>query len=71
VEEATEEAGTPRRRLGEPEVNPHVAEVEEFLRRFFGTRVVVKHKRNNKGQIQIDYFNIADLNRILSLLENK
>ncbi|GAB4156976.1 MAG: ParB/RepB/Spo0J family partition protein [Planctomycetota bacterium] len=67
--EPENEPTAPRR--SEPEVNPHIAEVEDYLRRFFGTRVVLKHKRNGKGSIVIEYYNVADLNRMLSLLEDK
>ena len=52
------------------EVDPQITEVEEYLRKFFGTRVLIKHKKS-KGQIMIDYYDIADLNRILSLLDEK
>jgi ParB family transcriptional regulator, chromosome partitioning protein len=57
-----------RRREGDPD--PAIAEVEDYLRRFFGTRVLVKNSKS-KGRIVIEYFSIADLNRILTLLEEK
>lgn len=44
-----------------------VSELEENLRRFFGTQVRIKHGRK-KGRIEIEYYSSEDLERILSLL---
>ena len=43
-------------------------EIEENLKRFFGTKVnIVKGKK--KGKIEIEYYNDEDLDRIVNLLE--
>ncbi|MDZ7815151.1 MAG: ParB/RepB/Spo0J family partition protein [Planctomycetota bacterium] len=60
--------GTDRPKKVEAEPDPHIADVEERLRQYFGTRVVVRHGKK-KGKIVIDYYDTADLNRILDLLE--
>jgi ParB family transcriptional regulator, chromosome partitioning protein len=50
-----------------PERDPNVVEVEDHLRRLFGTRVTIAQGRD-KGRITIEYYNDDDLNRILGLL---
>lgn len=51
--------------------NPHLKSFEEELISFFGTKVNVKDK-NGKGKIEIEYYNLDDLDRIKELLsENK
>lgn len=45
-----------------------VMELEEKLRNFFGTKVNLIHGKK-KGKIEIEYYGIDDLDRILSLLE--
>ncbi|RKY16818.1 MAG: hypothetical protein DRP90_07455 [Planctomycetota bacterium] len=67
---AARPAAAPRERRRKAAPDPQIAEVEDYLRRFFGTRVTVNH-RGKRGKIVIEYFSVADLNRILSLLEDK
>ncbi len=52
-----------------PPAEQGIAEVEDFLRRFFGTKVTLKHNKG-RGKIVIDYFSVDDLNRILAILES-
>ncbi len=46
-------------------VDPFVVEVEEKLQKLLGTKVRVFNKRNNRGKITIEYYNLEDLDRIL------
>ena len=48
--------------------DPHVARIEDELRRRFGTRVQLRNSPENKGRIEIEFFNLDDLERILALL---
>jgi ParB family chromosome partitioning protein len=48
--------------------DPHVAQVEDELRRRLGTKVHVSTDANWKGNIEIDFFNLDELERILDIL---
>lgn len=50
--------------------NPNVAFVREEMQRKLGTKVEIHEKSNHKGEIRIQYFNPADLNRIVELFKN-
>lgn len=47
---------------------PEIIEVEEKLRDFFQTKVNLTHGKK-KGKIEIEYYSIDDLDRIINLLE--
>jgi ParB family chromosome partitioning protein len=49
--------------------NPNVAFVREEIQRKLGTKVEILEKSNHKGEIRIQYFNPADLNRIVDLFK--
>ncbi|MGF1638163.1 MAG: ParB/RepB/Spo0J family partition protein [Cyclobacteriaceae bacterium] len=52
----------------ESEEEADIKEVQTRLRSHFGTRVSIKHDKNNKGEIKIPYVSHDDLNRILDLI---
>lgn len=45
-------------------------EIEERIKEILGTKVVVKHNKNNKGKIEIEYYSNDDLDRLLGMLES-
>ena len=51
--------------------DPYLQEMENKLRVFFGTRVTIKSKTKQTGEIVIDYFSNEDLERIIELSERK
>jgi ParB family chromosome partitioning protein len=51
------------------EVPYEIKQVQDKLSSHFGTRVQVKHGKNNKGEIKIPYLSNDDLTRILEILE--
>lgn len=51
-----------------PKRNPHITALEDELRRRFGTRVALKSQENGKGKIEIEYFSLDELERLLDLL---
>ena len=51
--------------------DPYLQEMENKLRVFFGTRVTIKAKTKQTGEIVIDYFSNDDLERIIELSERK
>ena len=49
--------------------DPEVFEIEEKLKRSLGTKVKLHHnQKKNRGRIQIEYYSLDDLERILNLL---
>lgn len=50
---------------GNAEKEPHIKELEERLRRGLGTRVSVKPADKEKGTIEIAYFSLDELDRLL------
>lgn len=52
----------------EPQENPYIVAVEDALNHKLATKVKIKEKSQEKGMIQLDYYSLEDLNRILGLL---
>lgn len=48
--------------------DPNVVEIEDELRRRLGTKVAIRSTKNQRGRIEIEYFNLDDLERILAVL---
>jgi ParB family chromosome partitioning protein len=48
--------------------DPHVAQVEDDLRRKLGTKVQVRADAEYKGKIEIEFYDLDDLDRLLDLL---
>ena len=46
-------------------------EVEEQLKTILGTKVQIKNKKGNKGKIEIEYYSLDDLERLIDLLNHK
>ncbi|MFA6664970.1 MAG: ParB/RepB/Spo0J family partition protein [Armatimonadota bacterium] len=49
-------------------VDANLANVEDKLRRFLGTRVAITRSGGSKGRIEIDFYDDEDLMRILDLM---
>jgi ParB family chromosome partitioning protein len=48
--------------------DPHAKQLSEELRRKLGTQVIVIPKNDHKGKIEIEYYSLEDLDRIISLI---
>jgi len=58
-----------KRKPGAPKAkDPNIAHLEDELRRSLGTKVAVKHASSGGGKIEIEYFNLDELDRILEVL---
>lgn len=44
-------------------------EAEDRLKSILGTKVIIQKKDNNKGKIEIEYYSVEDLDRIIELME--
>jgi len=51
--------------------DPHVAEIEDELRRRFGTKVRLSANAAWKGKIEIDFFDLNELERLLRILRGR
>lgn len=51
--------------------DPNVTHLEDELRRSLGTKVAVKNLDNGRGKIEIEYYNLDDLERILAVLKGR
>lgn len=49
--------------------NPYHDDIKNRLEGFFGTKVLLKDGKNNKGKIEIEYYSEEDLERIIEILE--
>jgi ParB family chromosome partitioning protein len=52
-----------------PSKDPNIVEVESTLRKILGTKVEIKD-RMGRGRIQIEYYSLDDLERILEILQS-
>lgn len=48
---------------------PHIIALEDALRRRLGAKVAVKEQSAGKGRIEIEYFSLDDLERLLTLIK--
>ena len=63
-----ERAGKSAAAKKEPEKDPNVVQIEDDLRRRLGTRVQLRSGDNGRGRIEIEYFSLDELDRLLALL---
>lgn len=65
---AEPKAGAPK---PPPSKDPNIAQLEDDLRRSLGTKVALKNQGNGRGKIEIEYYNLDDLERILAVLKGR
>ena len=68
VRQAEKLAAPPKPKPEKPPKDPHLSSLEDDLRRTLGTRVVIRSQKDNRGAIEIEYYSIDDLERILDIL---
>lgn len=50
-------------------MDPYYKDIEKRLAKSMGTKVLLKPKAKNKGKIEIEYYSMEDLNRLLEYLK--
>jgi len=60
--------GTISKKKGHVPKDPHVASLEERLIHSLGTKVRLRHKGNKGGKIEIEYYSLEELDRLLEIL---
>ncbi len=63
------EPATSQQKKGQETMSPEIANLQKQLSSHFGSKVVVKSSKSNKGEIRIPFVSVDDLNRILEILE--
>lgn len=68
-----EKLATEQKKPGEapapkPAKDPNIAQLEDDLRRRLGTKVHLKTQEGGKGRIEIEYFSLDELERLLEML---
>ena len=59
----------PERKKRKPGVNAEIAAVEDELRKIFGTKVNINGKAST-GKIEIEYYSVDELNRLIDMLRS-
>lgn len=73
AEKLAAHGGVKRRRsapAAKQQSDPHLAAVEDELRKRVGTRVRLTADKEYRGKIELDFYNLEDLERILDLLRS-
>lgn len=71
IREETEKDSKPRKERTTKPVTPKAPEyvkIEEELKQIFGTKVTIKNGAENKGKIEIEYYSLDELERLISQL---
>ena len=72
TEKLVKELSKPANEIKKPQENPAIIaayrESEDKLKQILGTKVSIQRKDENKGKIEISYFSLDELERILELL---
>jgi len=50
-------------------IDPFILQVEDQLQKVLGTKVKISNKKNNRGKIIVEYYNLKDLERIIGRLK--
>ena len=69
TEKLVKNYGKPRRlpRVSDPQLDVIYQELEDSLRKKFGTKVNVKRKASGKGSIEIEYYSAEEFERLLDM----
>jgi len=52
----------------DPQIKAVLDKLEETMKSIFGTKVAINQKDNNKGKIEIEYYSMEELDRIIDLI---
>ena len=72
VKQLQQETQEGKKEVKESKVDPQIKAVldklEETMKTIFGTKVAINQKDNNKGKIEIEYYSMEELDRIIDLI---
>ena len=69
VEELAAGAGKPKKKAAKKTKSPDTLHVESELKNLYGTKVSINQK-GKKGTIQLEYYSVDELNRLIELLKS-
>ncbi len=61
----------PRKERGVAAKPPHILQLEDALRRRLGAKVSLKQQDAQRGRIEIEYFSLDELERLLDIINNR
>jgi ParB family chromosome partitioning protein len=70
VRQAEQLAKPKQPRASKPAKDPNLTSIEDDLRRKLGTKVHLKNGPKNRGKIEIEYYSLDDLERLLDLIKS-
>ena len=70
VEKLANESKTAQTPTPKTPRDPNIAQLEDELRHSLGTKVQLKTQQGGKGRIEIDYYTLDELERLLEILRN-
>lgn len=68
VEKLANEKKSARTTAEQPSRDPNIVQLEDELRQSLGTKVQLRNKAGGKGKIEIEYYNLDELERLLAIL---
>jgi ParB family chromosome partitioning protein len=76
VKSVSDDAVPGKKKSGKLEIEPvgesssYITDIENRLRLKFGTKVKVRHREDGKGTMEIEYYSLDDLERLLEIIES-
>lgn len=61
-------SGTAIKTTSKATLTPAYKRIEDNLASHFGTKVVLKHAKNGSGSIQIDFYSLQELNKVIGMI---
>lgn len=68
LEKYVKTIGKAKKEIAQPSENPYYKEMTGRLESYFGTKVIINSKKDNKGKIEIEYYSEEDLQRIIDMM---
>lgn len=67
-QEKDEDKKEVKKEITDPQIKAVLDKLEETMKTIFGTKVAINQKDNNKGKIEIEYYSMEELDRIIDLI---
>ena len=68
IQQEKEESTEKKEKILDPKMQAIYRDLEEKMKSILGTKVIIQQKDDNKGKIEIEYYSVGELDRIIDLL---
>ncbi|MGN0364732.1 MAG: ParB/RepB/Spo0J family partition protein [Suilimivivens sp.] len=68
IQQEKEESTEKKEKILDPKMQAIYRDLEEKMKGILGTKVIIQQKDDNKGKIEIEYYSVGELDRIIDLL---